>query len=1191
MANVMWMVITVLLQGTSAAGAPRASKAVCQDKGKCGGTSGNALLQHKTAVKSPEDIDGVATLRRLIRREGLQEVSATLDEQVLILQSDFPARHKVWNTTRSKRVSLLSISDGAASNYIAETVQPSALGASFAHYKDYKLVCSPSCGPGSTVPCALLLALHGFDESGDEMLSLVAGGPSELEAAFDETPAGPFCAAFPSAKDKAWDYSGYGSDARFLAAVQEHAASSRTVDEDRVSILGYSSGGTMALQLLCSDLLGARVASAVTYGAMTQGVECVDRQHLMIAHGTKDFAVPYEGTRHGFKAGEDLANAIVSRTGVVQSTRTLDLFKGLPGDETEVRQYYPSPTGCSSVTLLKANGADHSFPDAKQMGANAMWREALRFFGNSPKRCQKPSLVQQDSSVKACAAEGSLVCMNYAIARAFTELQTPQECSGLCERLEACVAGSFYGGGDRPICFLYGLEARTHACAEKVDLGTEWTDISCVAEGRLLGKAAGMSEEDIAEAKKAEAMRAVLAEIHSNATKMTSGTGNNIPWTRTLVAPYNDWRGNFVGGSEIMHLAVFDGDVYAINGYWMDSQEGKQAAQVLVKRSPTTKFAVNLDFATDAVIPPNMNMTFSYAVRGTLLKAIHVTQDTLGNPIDKHILIAAAPAYVDYAGTNGISIFTKESGSNTWKNSHILVSYLGQYRKTPRDIEVYYDPSDRVERIYMLAGNLGIVSGAYNSSTGNIDWNEPEQTSATGTFDKRPLGITTKGQQLFFSVGGQIWRRHHGQSVWTVAWEKDGDVVKAVGGIRGLSTLQDENAFIFIWAKDSTTQATIRVLTGNPDGGNLVETTEIGLQDVYNDFVRDKPGTGRALYCLGGYNQFFEVTCSGTNCVKDEGGTKVYITGFQASVTGANADKTWNGYYAGALYSIRKGAGNYQIGEVDGPRPAAAPPLVAPRDFQLSPFAGEEQVLYVAGFDANFFAATNTAWIYKVGFQTALEDAKNILECGICIDQPGMVVEPDNTAGLADGHPYSCKEADDYLKHVAPTQGCTGIPDLWIHSCCRPRDPTPAPPPTPSPTPWPTPAPTPSPTPKPHCSICPDPRKAMSEEHFIAGRDEHGDYSCREAEDYLNQPTTSLSCDRGRSYWTHWCCHPERFKCILCPKGLLDLDPTAIAGRFNGVTFPCSVAHGYMQASSHNTPCSRAQGWWSNKCCHSSLNP
>ena len=80
----------------------------------------------------------------------------------------------------------------------------------------------------------------------------------------------------------------------------------------------------------------------------------------------------------------------------------------------------------------------------------------------------------------------------------------------------------------------------------------------------------------------------------------------------------------------------------------------------------------------------------------------------------------------------------------------------------------------------------------------------------------------------------------------------------------------------------------------------------------------------------------------------------------------------WNGYYSGAMYSIRTADQQYTTEEVNGTWEDSKPVLVAPRAFEYSPFPGEEDVIYFGGFDANFFDATDMAWIYKADVYTVL---------------------------------------------------------------------------------------------------------------------------------------------------------------------------------------------------------------------------
>ena len=72
-------------------------------------------------------------------------------------------------------------------------------------------------------------------------------------------------------------------------------------------------------------------------------------------------------------------------------------------------------------------------------------------------------------------------------------------------------------------------------------------------------------------------------------------------WTQSYDAGYEDLKGAYAGGSEIMHIVSHKGKLYASNGYWVDAHwvippDGqKQSAQVLRLDSLAGKWQVDLD--------------------------------------------------------------------------------------------------------------------------------------------------------------------------------------------------------------------------------------------------------------------------------------------------------------------------------------------------------------------------------------------------------------------------------------------------------------------------------------------------------------------------------------------------------------------------------------------------------------------
>lgn len=107
-------------------------------------------------------------------------------------------------------------------------------------------------------------------------------------------------------------------------------------------------------------------------------------------------------------------------------------------------------------------------------------------------------------------------------------------------------------------------------------------------------------------------------------------------------------------------------------------------------------------------------------------------------------------------------------------------------------------------------------------------------------------------------------------------------------------------------------------------------------------------------------------------------GRTVHIMGVQGRIERGDRNKeyrpdTFFGWYAGGSYLIRESDRSYRLKEVNGRWAPGKPKLVAPRTFVISPFpddAGGQ--VYFAGFDADFFPALDTTWVFRASIQTGL---------------------------------------------------------------------------------------------------------------------------------------------------------------------------------------------------------------------------
>jgi hypothetical protein len=427
-------------------------------------------------------------------------------------------------------------------------------------------------------------------------------------------------------------------------------------------------------------------------------------------------------------------------------------------------------------------------------------------------------------------------------------------------------------------------------------------------------------------------------------------------WKQSYKPGYADGNGKYAGGSEIMHITAHKGKLYAFNGYWTDSHFPKQSAQVLRLDSAGGTWRVDLE----------TNSTGFVHMKGNILKSVTFKTDKNGSKIDTTVLIAASQAFnVNKQGHGAVSVFLRDDATGKWSHSLQQTGILRKIRRIPRDIEVYRDPKTGIDRVFLLVGDPGIVSGVYNSATKRIEWDrKPEHPADGSTFPARPLGITQANGKLYFSVGGRIFVRTNGaRPKWSSVYRIPGRVNTDVGGIRGLSTIPNPTgpgeSIIFVWTPSGACRGEIKRL----DGVGLKEADETTLRALF-DKRFEKAGV-RARFSLGGYNRFFPVKDPRT-------GKTVHLVGFEQRIITSNESIKWNHYYKGAVYGVRRDKDNYSTAEVNGRWGQSKPVLVAPRAFASSPFPGEENVIYFGGHDANFNKSTDMAWIFKADVKTVL---------------------------------------------------------------------------------------------------------------------------------------------------------------------------------------------------------------------------
>jgi hypothetical protein len=438
-------------------------------------------------------------------------------------------------------------------------------------------------------------------------------------------------------------------------------------------------------------------------------------------------------------------------------------------------------------------------------------------------------------------------------------------------------------------------------------------------------------------------------------------------WHWSYRAGYMDASGQFAGGSEVMHLVPHKEKLYAANGYWTDSHwvvppgEPRQSAQVLRLDESDGQWVVDLDTGIESAA----SLDF---MKGNLLKSVTFTKGAQGNALSSpvNLLVMAAGNIKSHA-----CVWVKDDASGKWGHQ---VVHSGTPEETegrrnirwvPRDIELHTDSVTGQQRIFLLLGNPGIISGVFDPTAPNsIRWDQDVEFPKHGMLSVRPLGMVSANGALYFSGGGTLYRRNDGaepdySQVLTLAEDLDPEM----GGIRGLSAIRNPNgegeSLIFMWAPDGKSNGEIKRL--DPDGkGSYVVHDEVAVGALMEQSLG---GDTKAEKTLGAYNDFYPA-------VDPKTGQLVHIIGFQSVIFNNNAVRGQGGYYRGARYAIRTADAQYLVGEINGIYSEGKPSLVAPRTFAHSPF-GDNRI-FVAGYDANFIPSTNQAWVFSTSLSTLL---------------------------------------------------------------------------------------------------------------------------------------------------------------------------------------------------------------------------
>jgi hypothetical protein len=434
----------------------------------------------------------------------------------------------------------------------------------------------------------------------------------------------------------------------------------------------------------------------------------------------------------------------------------------------------------------------------------------------------------------------------------------------------------------------------------------------------------------------------------------------------SYLAGTRDAAGRFMGCTELRAFAAHNGKLYAGNGYWQDrpGPEGAQAAQILVLDAPhgpwrvETRFDDRLangrlrDFAVSAL----SEVTFATDAKGARLPA----------PVP--MLLASS-----WDRTGATRIFSRDDASGVW-----TATLLAQDRPAPdflpqiRSLATHRDRRTGIDRAFAGNDPRGIFAGVYDPAVaGRIRWDRtPElDISKLSTASFPGLGGRLRVSSfaecngiLYAAVGQQIFERIDGtEPRWRLIYTNPRPALSETG-LRGLTAIANPAGAgeVLLAAVEGNAARILRI-----DPASGAESTDLELGQFLSDSWK-LPVT----YVIAAYNDMTKL--------HDASRGDIVLIGLEAFIPKRAAlpaghstvDVGYGRLEAGAWYLTRYADGRYALRKITADLPNQA--LVAIRAIRQSPFAGDEQALYFAGFDANKAPAHNTAWIVRGALSEAL---------------------------------------------------------------------------------------------------------------------------------------------------------------------------------------------------------------------------
>ena len=412
----------------------------------------------------------------------------------------------------------------------------------------------------------------------------------------------------------------------------------------------------------------------------------------------------------------------------------------------------------------------------------------------------------------------------------------------------------------------------------------------------------------------------------------------------SMKAGFRDTNGNYVAGTEIMHLVPYKGRVYAGNSLTLEEEPTiPKACQVLVLDSPKGRWRVEHQFTR---LNPRMGS----------MKAITFSTDGKGNRIGAVSMLLAGLGVV----RGPVQIFTRDDETGRW-----IPTVIGSVTKITniRSIGFHRDRITGIDLVFAGTDTLSVVGGVYDPNVpGRIRWEiSPEFQTPPG---ERVMGFSECNGVLYCATSRYIFKRTDGSSAsWHQVYFSPQE--NYYQGIRGLTAVSNPSG-----TGEVLLFAALRKVRRIDPASGFKETVELDIAS----FLTQRLGN-TVTFVLAAYTEFMPYTVPET-------GEVVWLFGFECGYSPLVMETKpppnlrlfiakppkWEGRYlaAEARYFIRHARGqniSYEMAEIRDP---SNPKMVAVRAIAVSPFPEDHgQAIYFGGPDCNSTDGHNTAWIYR----------------------------------------------------------------------------------------------------------------------------------------------------------------------------------------------------------------------------------